>query len=96
MARNLREGTLEINAGGGEPPNARAVRAALDGVRPGLIADGGNVELVSVEEDGTVCVEFQGACSHCPALGQTLQLVVEPSILKQVPQATAVIVASRR
>ena len=69
--------------------------AALDSVRPGLIADGGNVELLCVEEDGTVCVELQGACTSCPALGETLRQIIEPRILERVPGVTAVIVGRR-
>ena len=48
MAGRLREGPGEINAA--LAPDERAVRAALDGLRSGLIADGGNVELVKVDE----------------------------------------------
>ena len=38
---------------------------ALDRIRPGLAADGGNVELRQIEADGTVRVELQGACAPC-------------------------------
>ncbi|HIG69065.1 MAG TPA: NifU family protein [Myxococcales bacterium] len=36
-------------------------------MRPGLVADGGNVERIAVEADGTVRIAMQGACAHCPA-----------------------------
>ncbi len=69
-----------------------AVRRALDVVRPGLVADGGNAELVSVTEDGLVRLELQGACAHCPAREMTRRLVLEPALRARVPGVTAVIV----
>ena len=41
------------------------VARVLDLVRPSLQADGGDCRLVEVQEDGTVVVELQGACSGC-------------------------------
>ena len=69
------------------------MRAALDAVRPGLIADGGNIELLAVGEDGTVWVELQGACKTCPAAALTLRLVVEPGLREVVPGVSAVVIA---
>ena len=97
MAARLREGPDQINALGRvlgeriEPPPPARVRAALDSIRPGLIADGGNLELVDVAEDGTVTVELQGACRQCPAAGATLFYVIEPRLRKQLPGVTAVV-----
>ncbi|MBW2280564.1 MAG: NifU family protein [Deltaproteobacteria bacterium] len=91
MAPTLEEGSLEINAS--PAPRADHVRVALDGLRPGLLADGGNIELVAVEEDGTVWVELQGACADCAAAPLTLRLVIEPGLRNAVPGVTAVIVA---
>lgn len=97
MAARLREGPDQINALGrvlGEridPPPPPRVRAALDGIRPGLVADGGNLELVDVAEDGTVTIEMQGACRQCPAAGVTLRDVIEPRLRKQLPGITAVV-----
>ena len=42
------------------------VEAALDKIRPMLKADGGDVQLVDVSDDGVVKVRLQGACSGCP------------------------------
>ncbi len=67
------------------------VRAALDEIRPGLIADGGNVELASIEEDGTVTVTLQGACVDCPAAEWTVERVVAPHLRRTVPGVTSVI-----
>lgn len=67
------------------------MRAALDGIRSGLIADGGNVELVSIEETGTVLVELQGACRECPAQSMTVRNVIEPHLKRSFPGITGVI-----
>jgi Fe-S cluster biogenesis protein NfuA len=91
MARRLRDGPGEINADFQGPLSADDVRAALDAVRAGLIADGGNVEVVEVEENGTVVVELQGACRQCPAQTQTLRYVIGPRLREAVQGVTAVV-----
>lgn len=53
------------------------VRIALEEIRPALQADGGDVELVDVEDDGTVLVRLQGACQGCPMSQLTLSNGVE-------------------
>jgi Fe-S cluster biogenesis protein NfuA len=67
------------------------IELALDRLRPALLADGGNVELLDVAEDGTARVEFQGACATCPAQGATLRLALEPALKREVPTLTAVV-----
>ncbi len=67
------------------------MRAALDDIRPGLVADGGNIELASIEEDGTVAVMLQGACVECPAASFTIERVVGPHLQRSVPGITTVI-----
>ena len=69
-----------------------AVRRALDVVRPGLAADGGNAELISVTEDGLVRLELQGACARCPAREMTRRLVLEPALRARVPGVSGVII----
>ncbi len=73
------------------PPSEARVRAALDFVRPGLIADGGNLELAMIEDDGTVVVTLQGACADCPAADMTMTRIVEPYLCRTVPGVTAVL-----
>jgi Fe-S cluster biogenesis protein NfuA len=90
MPKRLREGPWEFNVDT-PGPSPDQVRAALDQLRPGLIADGGNVELASIEEDGTVIVDLQGACASCPAAGMTMRLVVEPYLRRTCPGVTAVV-----
>ena len=70
---------------------AEDVRRALDVVRPGLAADGGNAELISVTEDGAVRLELQGACARCSAREMTRRLVLEPALRARVPGVTAVV-----
>jgi Fe-S cluster biogenesis protein NfuA len=67
-----------------------AVEKALDLVRPALQADGGNVELVNVTEDGVVSVKLTGACGSCPMSTMTLKLGVERVLKEQVPGVTSV------
>ncbi len=63
------------------------VEEALDGIRPALQADGGDVELVDVdEENGIVTVQLQGACSGCPSAQITLAMGVERAIKEKVPE----------
>jgi hypothetical protein len=52
-------------------------------LRPGLLADGGNVELVGVDGAGVVSVLFQGACIQCPAQLATLRFVIEATLRKE-------------
>jgi len=92
MSERLREGPGEINAGS-TPPRPEDVRAALDVVRPGLLADGGNVELVSVGEDGSVQLELQGACRLCPAQEMTLRQVIEPLLRERLSGVGNVVAA---
>ena len=72
-------------------PPRHAVEAALDRIRPGLVADGGNLELLAVDEDGTVRVELQGACATCPAQLATLRVGIEDPLRKAVPGVTRVV-----
>jgi Fe-S cluster biogenesis protein NfuA len=63
------------------PPSEDDVRAALDTqVRRFVQAHAGDVDVVSVSEDGVVRVRFYGACAACPAAGTTLAGVVAPPI----------------
>ncbi|NNK02867.1 MAG: NifU family protein [Desulfatitalea sp.] len=62
------------------------VEDAIDKIRPMLQADGGNVELVSVSDDGVVQVRLKGACSGCPMSQMTLKNGIERVIKESVPQ----------
>jgi Fe-S cluster biogenesis protein NfuA len=61
------------------------VEKSLDTIRPALMADGGNVELVDVE-DGIVKVRLQGACGTCPSALMTLKQGIEVRVKEDVPE----------
>jgi Fe-S cluster biogenesis protein NfuA len=67
------------------------VEAALDKIRPMLQADGGNVELIEVGEDGVVKVRLQGACAGCPMSQMTLKNGIEKILKEAVPEVTSVV-----
>jgi Fe-S cluster biogenesis protein NfuA len=61
------------------------VEKALDKIRPALMADGGNVELVEVE-DGIVKVRLTGACGGCPMSQMTLKMGIERVLKQELPE----------
>ena len=69
------------------------VEAVLDKIRPSLEADGGNVELVSVE-DGIVTVKLVGACAGCPMSTMTLKNGIERILKQELPEVKEVVSAS--
>ncbi len=68
------------------------VQAALDQVRPALLADGGDVELVDVK-DGVVTLRLTGACGGCPMASMTLKNGIERVLKEQVPEVKEVVAA---
>jgi Fe-S cluster biogenesis protein NfuA len=69
----------------------RRVELALDRLRPALLQDGGNLELLDVAEDGTVRIELQGSCVECPAQAATLRYALEPALRREVPEVLAIV-----
>lgn len=68
------------------------IKKVLDKIRPSLQMDGGDVELVEVDEKkGIVKVKLQGACSHCPMSQLTLKMGIEAELKKQVKGVKEVI-----
>ena len=61
------------------------VQAALDRIRPALQNDGGDIELLDIDEEGVVKVHLVGACSGCPHAAITLQMGVERILKDLVP-----------
>lgn len=61
------------------------VQKALESIRPYLQADGGDVELVNVTEDGIVEVRLTGACVGCPMSQMTLRAGVERALIREIP-----------
>jgi Fe-S cluster biogenesis protein NfuA len=67
------------------------VARAIQDVRPSLQADGGDIELVSVGDDGIVKVRLTGACGSCPMSAMTLKMGVENYLKKTVPEVKEVV-----
>ncbi|MCX8014688.1 MAG: NifU family protein [candidate division WOR-3 bacterium] len=59
-------------------------------IRPGLKADGGNIELVEITDNGVVKVKLHGACKTCPFSQLTMILGVEKTIKDAVPEVQRV------
>ncbi|MFG0334620.1 MAG: NifU family protein [Maioricimonas sp. JB049] len=72
------------------PPSPEQVAEVVDYIRPAVMADGGDISLVAVDDDGTVTVEFSGACVGCPISEMTLKVGVERILVDRVPGVTAV------
>lgn len=72
------------------------VAAVLDLIRPSLIADGGDVTLIDVKDDGTVVVELIGACKGCPLSQLTLANGIERILKERIPGVTAVVPAEEQ
>jgi Fe-S cluster biogenesis protein NfuA len=66
------------------------VEAVLNKIRPGLAADGGNVELVDAS-DGIVKLRLTGACGSCPMASMTLKHSVERVLKEQMPEIKEVL-----
>ena len=67
------------------------VESALNEVRPALQADGGNVELIDVTENGKVTLRLTGACGGCPMSQMTLKMGIERVLKQRVPEVKEVI-----
>jgi len=67
------------------------VKEALEEIRPTLQADGGDVQLVRVSDDGIVEVELQGACKGCPMSQLTLANSVERVLKNRIPEIKMVV-----
>jgi len=61
------------------------VASVIERIRPAVQSDGGDLELVAVQEDGLVQVRFHGACVGCPSSSLTLHMGVERWLKQEVP-----------
>jgi Fe-S cluster biogenesis protein NfuA len=66
------------------------IESALDEIRPALMADGGNVELIDANDEGVVLLRLQGACAGCPSATMTLRMGIERTLRERVPGITGV------
>jgi Fe-S cluster biogenesis protein NfuA len=67
------------------------VQEALELIRPALQADGGDVELVDVSDDGIVSVKLTGACGSCPMSTMTLKMGIEKTLMAKIPEVKEVV-----
>ncbi len=66
--------------------NQEKVEQILNSIRPYLIADEGDIELVNITENGIVEVKLLGACADCPLSTMTLRAGVERALIKEIPE----------
>jgi Fe-S cluster biogenesis protein NfuA len=66
------------------------VETALNKIRPSLNADGGDVKLIDVSDDGVVKVQLTGACSGCPMSQMTLKMGIEKLLKEEIPEVKEV------
>jgi Fe-S cluster biogenesis protein NfuA len=85
--------TASATAEAGADPSALTienVERVLDELRPYLMADGGNVEIVEI--DGPVVkVRLQGACGSCPSSTMTLKMGIERKLREAIPEVSEVV-----
>ena len=86
-----RRGVMTQATAGSEPTMRERVQGVLNLIRPAVQADGGDIELVQVGDDGVVQVRFHGACHGCPSSTMTLQMGIERNLRERVPEVTRVI-----
>ncbi|WP_243635854.1 NifU family protein [Hymenobacter edaphi] len=73
-----------------EHPLLPRIEQALDGIRPYLEADGGNVRVLDITDDMVLRLELLGACGTCPMSPMTLKAGVEESVKRAVPEIRSV------
>ncbi len=71
--------------------NKNEVKKIIDKIRPSLQADGGDVELVKIEDDGTVKVKLLGACHGCPLSTLTIKNGIERTLKEHIPEVKEVV-----
>ena len=75
----------------GAPPELRArVAEVLEQIRPAIQDDGGDIELIGVDEDGVVSIRFLGACIGCPSSEITLRAGIARNLRERIPAVTDV------
>lgn len=72
------------------PPLPERVASVIQRIRPAIQADGGDLELIEVTDEGIVRIRFHGACVGCPSATVTLKAGIEQSLRERVPEVTAV------
>ena len=66
------------------------VQEVIEEIRPNLQADGGDIELVDITDEGVVKVRLKGACSGCPGAAMTLKMGVERVLMERIPEVKGI------
>ena len=69
------------------------VQNVLEKIRPDLQADGGDVELIDVDDKGIVTVKLTGSCGGCPFAQMTLKMGIERQLREEIPEIKEVVAA---
>lgn len=69
----------------------KKVLISLEQLRPFLLADGGDMELVEIQDDATVVVRLLGSCKNCSMSLMTLKAGLEEAVIKAAPEVKAVV-----
>ena len=80
---------ISLESLAGRPLDER-VTYLISLMRPAVQSDGGDLEFVSVSDDGEVLVRLHGACVGCPSSSMTLQNGIERSLREYLPEVTSV------
>ena len=67
------------------------VKDTIENLRGALQSHGGDVELVSIDDDNTVNVRLQGACQGCPGAAMTMKMGIERILKEKVPEVKQVV-----
>lgn len=73
------------------PDLTTRVQRILNLIRPTIQADGGDIELLNVQDDGIVKIRLHGACVGCPSSSLTLGMGIERNLKEHVPEVTGVV-----
>ncbi|MDX2304030.1 MAG: NifU family protein [Microscillaceae bacterium] len=66
------------------------IEKALDTIRPYLAADGGDIRVIEVTDEGILKIELLGSCENCPMSAMTMKAGIEESIRRSVPEILGV------
>lgn len=77
--------------GCGEKSFEAKVTEVIESIRPMLQNDGGDIELVGIDDDKTVRVRLQGACRGCPGAAMTLKMGVERMLKQKISDVKEVV-----
>ncbi len=69
----------------------RKVEEVLDDIRPHLVVDGGNIEVVEVTDDGVLKIRWMGSCESCSMSLFTMKAGIEQAVIGKIPEITSIV-----